>query len=78
MRRIERAVALFARTEDERVIRLHPDDIALLAPRFTADWQVVPDAALERGSLRVETASGGIEDGPELWRRAIAEALHQC
>jgi flagellar assembly protein FliH len=78
MRRIERAVALFARIDDERVIRLHPDDIALLAPRFTAEWQVLPDAALERGSLRVETASGGIEDGPELWRRAIAEALHQC
>lgn len=78
MTRIERAVALLARADDERVIRLHPDDIALLSVRFAADWQVVPDATLERGAIRVETQSGGVEDSPELWRRAVAEALGQC
>jgi len=78
LRRVERAVSMLARADDERVIRLHPDDVALLAPRFMADWQVSPDRTLERGALRVETASGGVEDGPDLWRRAIAEALHQC
>ena len=78
MRRIERAVSLLARADDERLIRLHPDDIALLSPSFAADWQVLPDRTLERGALRVETPSGGVEDGPEMWRRAIAEALHQC
>jgi flagellar assembly protein FliH len=78
IRRVERAVAMLARADDERLIRLHPDDISLLSPRFADDWQVIPDAALERGALRVETASGGVEDGPDLWRRAIAEALHQC
>jgi flagellar assembly protein FliH len=78
MRRIERAVSLLMRADDERLIRLHPDDVALLSPRLAADWQVVPDRTLERGALRVETANGGVEDGPELWRRAIAEALHQC
>lgn len=78
MRRIERAVSMLARADDERVIRLHPDDIALLSPRFTADWHVVPDRTLERGALRVETQSGGVEDGPKLWRRAIAEALREC
>ena len=78
MRRIERAVSLLARADDERVIRLHPDDVALLSPRFAADWQILPDRTLERGGLRVETPSGGVEDGPELWRRAIAEALRQC
>ena len=78
MARIERAVALLARADDERVIRLHPDDIDLLSVRFAADWQVIPDAALERGAIRVETQNGGVEDSPELWRRAIAEALGQC
>lgn len=78
MQRIARAVAMFTRADDERTIRLHPDDIALLSPRFAADWQVVPDHTLDRGALRVETASGGVEDGPDLWRRAIAEAMHQC
>lgn len=78
LRRIEKAVSMLTRADDERVIRLHPADLALLSPRFATDWQVMPDPALERGALRVETASGGVEDGPELWRRAIAEALHQC
>jgi flagellar assembly protein FliH len=78
MRRIEAAVALLARSDDERLIRLHPDDVALLSPSFAAEWQVLPDRLLERGALRVETANGGIEDGPEMWRRAIAETLRQC
>lgn len=76
--RIERAVAMFARADDERIIRLHPDDVALVSPRLAEDWQVIPDPALERGALRVESASGGVEDGPAQWRAAIAEALHQC
>lgn len=78
MRRIDQAVALFARADDERVIRLHPDDLKLVSPRLAKDWNVVPDPALARGALRVEAANGGVEDGPPQWRAAIAEALDQC
>ncbi len=77
-RRIERAVAMFARAGDERVIRLHPQDLALISPRLAEDWHVIPDPALERGALRVESASGGVEDGPAQWRRDLAEAFAQC
>lgn len=77
LRRIERALALFVRADDERVIRIHPDDMALIAPEMAQDWQVLPDPALDRGALRVETANGGVEDGPAQWRLAIAEALDQ-
>lgn len=73
--RIERALALFQRAEDERTIRLHPDDMALISDRMASDWRIVPDPALERGAIRVETDSGGVEDGPAQWRQAIAEAL---
>ena len=76
--RVERAIAMFNRADDERVIRLHPDDAAFLAPAMNADWALVPDPLLERGALRIETTSGGLEDGPEQWRRAIAEALRAC
>lgn len=78
MRRIERAVAMFARADDERVIRLNPEDLALVSAEFRDDWHVVPDPALERGGLRVESASGGVEDGPAQWRVELAEALQQC
>ena len=76
--RIERAVAMLSRADDNRVIRLHPEDLVMVAPRLTAEWHVVPDPMLERGALRIESDNGGVEDGPEHWRRAIAEALHQC
>lgn len=78
MRRIERAVAMFARADDDRVIRLNPEDLALVSADFHDDWQVVPDPLLERGALRIESASGGVEDGPAQWRTELAEALQLC
>ncbi|MCJ2184831.1 flagellar assembly protein FliH [Novosphingobium sp. 1949] len=78
VRRIEKAVAMLARADDERVIRLHPEDMALVSPRLAEQWTVQPDPKLTRGTIRVETASGGVEDGPATWRQAIAEALHEC
>lgn len=77
-RRVETAVGMFVRADDERVIRLHPDDLTLVAGQLPADWTFVPDPALERGALRVETANGGMEDGPAQWRIAITEALRLC
>jgi flagellar assembly protein FliH len=73
--RISRALTALRRSEDERLLRLHPDDLALLANRLPAGVKVEVDPSLARGELRVETADGGLEDGPEQWRRALAEAL---
>ncbi|MED5544383.1 MAG: FliH/SctL family protein [Pseudomonadota bacterium] len=77
-RRVANAVAMLARADDERVIRLNPEDMALVSPRLAEQWTLQADPKLERGALRIETASGGIEDGPTAWREAIAEALHDC
>ncbi len=76
--RVRRAVTMLARADDERVIRLNPEDIAFLAPVLSEDWTLREDASLQRGALRVECANGGVEDGPEQWRQAIAEALRSC
>ena len=69
---------MLARADDERVLRLHPDDLALIAGQLPEGLPVLADPVLERGGLRVETSNGGVEDGPEQWRRAIAEALSAC
>ena len=76
--RVERAAAMLARADDERVLRLNPADIELVGDALPRGLEVRPDPALERGALRLETANGGVEDGPAHWRRAIAEALAQC
>ena len=76
--RVERAAAMLARADDDKLLRLHPDDLRLIARQLPKDLEVLEDPALERGAIRIETQSGGVEDGPAHWRRAIAEALAQC
>jgi len=76
--RVERAVSMLQRAQDERVVRLHPEDLALVGDRLPGSFQVEPDADVERGGLRIETADGGIEDGPSHWRRYLAEAFREC
>lgn len=73
--RVRRAAQMLARAEDARVIRLHPEDLALVGHDLPADWHCEPDSSLERGAVRVDGAMGGVEDGPALWRRALEEAL---
>jgi len=76
--RVATAAAMFNRATDERVIRLHPEDLALVHGRLPEDWHCEPDPAAERGAVRVETASGGVEVGPAQWRAALDEALKAC
>ena len=76
--RVAKAAAMLARADDDKVLRLHPDDLKLIGNQLPDGLEVLDDPALERGSLRIETSNGGIEDGPAHWRRAIAEALSEC
>lgn len=77
-RRVAKAASMLARADDERVIRLHPEDVVLLSERCLDEWAFQPDPSLERGTIRVEGVLGGVEDGPATWRQAIAEALQAC
>ena len=77
-RRVETAAAMLARAADERVIRLHPEDLALIGARLPEDWHFEPDPSLDRGALRIEGAAGGVEDGPAGWLRTLTEALGGC
>ena len=77
-RRVEAAATLLQRKTDERVIHLHPTDHALILPQVDPSLTLVPDPAIERGALRIDTDDGGVEDGPAQWRQAVAEALAQC
>lgn len=76
--RASRAAAMLSRADDAAVLRLHPDDLALVATRLPKGLATQPDPGLERGNLRLDGQAGGVEDGPGQWRRAIAEALGTC
>jgi len=76
--RIERATAMLHRAQDERRVLVHPDDLTLVEGRLPAGLKIEADPGIERGGLRIETADGGIEDGPAQWRRILAEAFREC
>ena len=59
-------VAAFIEDNDPKgALHLHPDDIALLQDE-TIGVRLVPDEAMHRGCVRLETADGWVEDGPDV------------
>ena len=77
-RRVRRALAMLSRADDQPRLFVHPDDLNIVKAFVPTDQPAVADPLLERGDIRVESASGGVEDGPQSWRRALNEALQQC
>ncbi len=77
-RRIASALALLRRSTDGKVLRLHPDDLALIGNRLPTGLESRADPTLARGALRIETVAGGVEDGPAQWREAIEAAVRAC
>ena len=69
---------MLQRAQDERRVLLHPEDLALVEGRLPEGIALVPDPAIERGGLRIDSEDGGIEDGPAQWRRILAEAFGAC
>ena len=73
--RCEAAARRIGGAADALVLHLHPDDIALLEDGVLGPMRLVPDAALEPGSVMIEGPEGSVADGPSEWRRAIAAAV---
>jgi flagellar assembly protein FliH len=72
--RAKAAAALIGKAVEPSRLRVHPDDVDLLAP---ADLPVPVegDPSLARGSIVLETAEGWIEDGPAVRLERLRAAL---
>jgi len=77
-KRVQAAVAMLQRKHDQRLVHIHPDDLALVKNSLSTEIELIADPSVERGGLRVETDDGGVEDGPQQWRRALAEVFASC
>lgn len=61
--RAKAAAALIGEASQPARLKAHPDDAAILG-QADLDIPVEADASLPRGTVRVETGDGWIEDGP--------------
>lgn len=73
--RIETATELLSDAAESAMLRVHPDDVALLEGRLPVTVFPVGDATVARGSFVMESASTVVEDGPELWLDQLAAAI---
>lgn len=73
--RARKAAAMLTRAQDERLLRLNPEDAVLVSSHLSSDFTILPDPSLERGGLRIDTPDGGVEDGPALWLQSLHEAF---
>ena len=73
--RIEAAAALLADATESAMLRVHPDDVALLDGRLPSTIFAVGDEAVARGSFVLEAASTIVEDGPDLWLEQLTHAI---
>ncbi len=70
LEQIQRITAAAASINTQQILRLHPDDFALLEG-LKCDATMLPDASLERGTLRLELDNSCLEHG----RAVMLDAL---
>jgi len=73
--RIEAATDMLADAAESAMLRVHPDDVALLDGKLPKTVFAVGDAAVARGSFVLESASTIVEDGPDSWLEQLAQAI---
>lgn len=73
--RITAAADMLADSAESAILRVHPDDVALLKDKLPDTIFPVGDTAVERGGFVLESASTIVEDGPELWIEQLTQAI---
>ena len=73
--RIEAAADLLADSAESAILRLHPDDVALVQGYLPKTVFPVGDPHVPRGGYVIESASTIVEDGPDMWLEQLAQAI---
>lgn len=73
--RIEAAMDLLADSAESAILRLNPEDVALVDGHLPETVFPVGDPHVVRGGFVIESASTIVEDGPDLWLEQLAQAI---
>jgi flagellar assembly protein FliH len=76
--RVAAATELLADASESAMLRVHPDDVALLEGALPPTVFAVGDAGVARGSFVMESASTIVEDGPDLWLEQLGAAIDRA
>lgn len=71
---VETAAAMIADADKARTLWVHPEDAALLAD-CPLTLAIESDAAMMRGTIRIETSTGWIEHGRAVYLEELRSAL---
>lgn len=74
-KRVAAATEMLADSAESALLRVNPDDLALLEDRLPKTLFAAGDATIERGSFVLESASTIVEDGPDLWLEQLGQAI---
>ena len=75
--RIEAAAELLSDQAESALLRLHPDDVALVKDGLPATIFAAGDTGVARGAFILESTSTIVEDGPDLWLAQLAAAIER-
>lgn len=73
--RIDAATEMLADGAESAILRLHPDDVALVQGHLPKTVFPVGDPHVARGGFVIESASTIVEDGPDMWLEQLAQAI---
>ncbi len=65
VQRCDTVAAFIEDNDDKGALHLHPEDVAMLEGEAIG-LKLVGDPAMHRGCVRLETADGWVEDGPDV------------
>ncbi|WP_294087402.1 FliH/SctL family protein [Sphingomonas sp.] len=75
--RIKAAADMIADTAEAAVLRVHPDDAALLKEHLPPTLFPIADNSVARGHFVLESAATIVEEGPELWFDQLSAAIER-
>lgn len=77
-RRVALAAGMLADDAESAVLRLNPQDMALVDGHLPANIFAAGDIKVERGHFVLESAATIVEDGPGLWIEQLAQAIDRA
>lgn len=76
--RVANAATMIGDDAESALLRLHPDDVALVDGKLPVNMVPVADTAIARGHFTLESAATIVEDGPDQWLEQLAQTIDRA